>query len=149
MDFSNAPIAIADVDELSCTGESEHTELIPDGVLKRSLSDPFDISGGLQLEASLEHLIWTFDDNVSHGLLDSHNFNERDASRDPKDNKVTLDAIKSFWRISVTPIENPRKSYPLEKMPITFDTEDLHMADAESVSEAEFEAFSPNADVLT
>nr|CUU98952.1 hypothetical transcript [Hymenolepis microstoma] len=148
MDFSNAPIAVADVDELSCTGESDHTELIPDGLLKRSLSDPFDISAGLQLEASLEHLIWTFDDDVSHGLLDSHNLNGRDVSRDNTDKKVTLDAIKSFWRISVAPIENPRKSYPLEKMPITYDMEDLHMADAESVSEAEFEAFSPNTDVL-
>ncbi|KAM3172907.1 hypothetical protein ACTXT7_013584 [Hymenolepis weldensis] len=121
MDFSNAPIAVADVDELSCTGESDHTELPPDGVLKRSLSDPFDISGGLQLEASLERLIWTFDENVSHAPLDSPNLNDKDGSRHHKNNKVTLDAIKQ---------------------------EDLHMADAESVSEAEFEAFSPNADIL-
>lgn len=94
MDFSNAPIAVADVDELSCTGESDHTELPPDGVLKRSLSDPFDISGGLQLEASLERLIWTFDENVSHVPLDSPNLNDKDGSRNHANNKVTLDAIK-------------------------------------------------------
>lgn len=94
MDFSNAPIAVLDADELSCAGESGLVEQPLEGVLKRSLSDPFDISGGLQLEASLEYLIWTFDDSVSRGLLDSPNLHSTDDSRSQRNNKATLDAIK-------------------------------------------------------
>ncbi|CDS37189.1 conserved hypothetical protein [Echinococcus multilocularis] len=145
MDFSNAPIAVLEVDEFSCTSNSDPLDQPCEGVLKRSLSDPFDISGGLQLEASLEHLIWTFDDDVSRGLLDSSDVDESTSHRDTN---ASLDAIKSFWRISVAPIENPKDSYPLEKRPITFNKEDLHMADAESVSDAEFEAFAPNTELL-
>uniref|UniRef100_A0A5K3FUG5 Reverse transcriptase n=1 Tax=Mesocestoides corti TaxID=53468 RepID=A0A5K3FUG5_MESCO len=94
MDFPNAPIAILDVDELSGPEESEYLDKPYEGVLKRSLSDPFEISNGLQLEASLERLIWTFDENVSHGLLDSPELNaKRDAESHAK-TESTLSAIK-------------------------------------------------------
>lgn len=91
MDFSNAPLAILEADELSCTGKSDLEDQPCEGVLKRSLSDPFDISGGLQLEASLEHLIWTFDDSVSRGLLDSSEVDDFNSHQNPK---TSLDAIK-------------------------------------------------------
>ncbi|BHF69441.1 Kelch-like protein 24 [Sparganum proliferum] len=47
-----------------------------------------------------------------------------------------VDAIKRFWRISQTPINNPLETYPLEKIPSLLTSDDIHMADADSVSEA-------------
>ena len=94
MDFSSAPIAVLDADDLSFVGETDGLDQPCEGLIKRCSSDPFDISGGLKLEASLEHLIWTFDDNISRGLLDSPDSNPSKDFREREKRNVSLDAIK-------------------------------------------------------
>lgn len=99
MDFSNAPIAVLDGDELSCQDETDQVEPPLEGVLKRSMSDPFDISGGLQLQASLERLVWTFDENVSNGLFDSSELGSKKDVQKQSNSKASLDAIKYDYSI--------------------------------------------------
>ncbi len=94
MDFSNAPIALLEADEFSAADDSDISNQPYTGVLKRSISDPFDISIGLQLEASLERLIWTFDDNVSHGMLDSPETNAKREAEKIAKQESTISAIK-------------------------------------------------------
>lgn len=92
MDFSDAPIAVLEADELVIAEEA--TQCSVSGALKRSISDPFDISFGLRLEASLEHLLWTFDENVSRGFLDQPVSDENKQAETLDKQNSTVDAIK-------------------------------------------------------
>ncbi|VDN12508.1 unnamed protein product [Dibothriocephalus latus] len=96
MDFSTAPIADLEVDDLSVGDEnwSNHVEDAINCVLKRSMSDPFDIAVGLNLEVSLERLIWTFDNDISANLTSTDANNKVEKEQDAQTKRSNVDAIK-------------------------------------------------------
>ncbi len=95
MDFYNAPIADFENDEVSLSSIShDEFEEPVEGVLKRTISDPFDIARGLRLDASLENLVWTFDEDVLGSGGDSLDSPQLNTGKEERRKDAALAAVK-------------------------------------------------------